>query len=55
MTPYLVLSISLIIANVIALSLAGIPTLMAGLITAGIEFLAVIGLALRILRQAKED
>lgn len=55
MTPYLVLSIFLTIANVIALSLAGIPTLMAGLITTGIELLEVIGLALRILRQAKED
>lgn len=55
MTPYLVLSIFLTIGNVIALSLAGIPTLMAGLITAGIELLAVIGLALRILRQSKGD
>jgi hypothetical protein len=55
MTPYLVLSIFLNIANVAALSLAGIPTLMAVLITAGIEFLAVIGLALRILHQSRED
>lgn len=55
MTPYLALSIFLTIAYVIALSLTGIPTLMAGLITAGIEFLAVIGLALRILQQAKDD